>query len=237
LGQEKSRVMQRRDLIMGVVCLGAAGLSLRLKPHRRAEFLHGQKLVNIVPLNFGNWRSESGENLTSPETEGPLAASLYSEIVSRIYQNTVTGDEIMMLIAYGTTQSEKLQLHRPEICYPAVGYRVVDTRPSTIAIKTGVSLPNRRVIAERSDRNENIVYWTRLGEFLPRNSGEQRDARVLTAMRGYVSDGVLFRVSMLGEAQPSFAMLDRFASDVVLAVPAAGRAALVGPSVARALAA
>ena len=33
----------------------------------------------------------------------------------------------MLMIAYGESQSDRLQLHHPEVCYTAQGFRV--TRP------------------------------------------------------------------------------------------------------------
>ena len=36
-----------------------------------------------------------------------------SEMIQRIYLHQVTGDQVMVLIAYGDTQSDLLQLHRP----------------------------------------------------------------------------------------------------------------------------
>ncbi len=225
-------MIARRDLIMGGAAIAAASIGYGLRPRRQLKLLGDRKLANIIPPTVGPWVSQTDDNLVRPETEGRLAAMLYSEIVSRLYENADTGDTIMMLIAYGDVQSDLLQLHRPEVCYPAVGFRLAMSAPATIQVGSG-GIPSRRVVAARADRQENIVYWTRLGEHLPRSGGEQREARLLTAMQGYVADGGLFRLSMLGESQRSFKVLETFAAQMIEAVPTAGRPALIGTNLAR----
>jgi EpsI family protein len=227
----------RRDIILGGASLAAAGLAYALKPHQRRSLLSNQKMAKIVPTTFGSWVSEDDEGLVKPETEGKLAARLYSEIVQRIYRNTATGEEIMMLIAFGDTQSDLLQLHRPESCYPAVGFELLSTKRAAVALAPAVLLPGRRVIAAKGERVENIFYWTRLGEHLPASAGDQREARLLTAMQGYIPDGGLFRFSVLGRAPAvAFGVIDGLVSDLVRSVAPANRPALVTTALARRLA-
>ena len=58
----------------------------------------------------------------APETPDSLAARLYGETVGRIYRQQSTGDQVIMLMAHGDVESNELQLHRPEVCYPAFGF-------------------------------------------------------------------------------------------------------------------
>lgn len=80
------------------------------------------------------------------------------------------------------------------------------------------------------------MYWTRLGEYLPTSSGQQREARLKTALRGQIPDGGLFRMSSLGDPDRAFARLNRFAADAVMAVAPQARAALIGTALAQRLA-
>jgi EpsI family protein len=230
-------MIDRRGILLGAACLGAAGLAQQLRPHKRFSLLGKAKMEAIVPTSFGLWSAQDNDGLVKPETEGTLAARLYNEILARIYRNADTGAELMMLIAYGDTQSDLLQLHRPESCYPAVGFELLSTTPAPIPLPHGVELPGRRVVARKGDRLENIVYWTRLGEYLPTGSGEQRKARLLTAMQGYVPDGGLFRFSVIGpDRAAAFADLDRFVADLMAAVKPANRRGMVGTEIAKQLA-
>ncbi|WP_293680815.1 exosortase-associated protein EpsI, V-type [uncultured Phenylobacterium sp.] len=226
----------RRDVILGGAAVASAGLALGLRPRRKLNLLGQRKIETIVPAAFTQWTSQVDANLLQPKIEGSLASKLYSETVSRIYYNEQTGDQVMMLVAYGNDQSDLLQLHRPESCYPAVGYSIVESRATTLPLGGGAALPCRRVIAEKSGYRENIVYWTRLGEFLPVSASEQRQARLEMAMRGYVTDGALFRCSMIGkDADAAFKDLDAFIASLLRSVTADGRPALVGNSLARAI--
>jgi EpsI family protein len=226
-------MIARRDLIFGGAFAAAAAGAYALKPRKKISLLGNRKMAAVVPTTFGRWESQTAEGLVQPETEGKLAAKLYSEMVSRIYHNGVTGDAVMMLIAYGDTQSDLLQLHRPEACYPAVGFRLALSEETRVPLGNGAILPARRVVAERTERRENIIYWTRLGEFLPASEGSQREARLLTAMKGYIPDGALFRFSTVRDDGRSFSTLDSFIASMIHAVAPATRPALVGTALAK----
>jgi EpsI family protein len=228
----------RRDLILGASCLAAAGVSYQLTPRRHLSLLGRRKMDAIIPATFGAWTSQGDADLIKPVAEGSLAARLYSQSLSRIYNHANGRDDIMVMVAYGENQSDLLQLHRPEACYPAVGFSLLLNAPATVPLRNGASLPGRRVTAERSDRRENIIYWTRLGEFLPTDGAAQGKARLRTAMEGYIADGVLIRCSKVGQDDATaFQNLGRFISELVLAVAPADRPALVGTALSRALAA
>lgn len=226
----------RRQLLFLGAAAGAAGVAYGLKPRRRLSLVKsGDKIEDIVPIRFGALSSEDSDGLVQPKTEG-LAATLYSEMVGRIYRNTETGDQVMMLIAYGDTQSDLLQLHRPESCYPALGFELQSVSAGDMKLPGGADLPVRRIVAKGADRVEYVVYWTRMGEYLPKSAGDQRSIRLKTAMEGYVPDGVLVRFSALGESpQAAFAMMDKFVPALLAATPAGRRNALVGSELAKAI--
>jgi EpsI family protein len=226
-------MIPRRDFFIGAASLAAAGTAYGLKPRKPLNLLGKYKMADIIPVSFGPWESQSVDELVRPETEGRLAALLYSELVSRIYFNKDTGDAVMMLVAYGDTQSDLLQLHRPESCYPAVGYSLILTEPQKIKLRGNFLVPGRRVIAERSDIQERILYWARLGEYLPAGAGEQREARLRSAMQGFVPDGALFRFSSTRRGESTFLLLETFISDLIMSTPQARRSSLIGSDLAR----
>lgn len=224
----------RRNLLIGACCVAAAGGAYALRPRKRLVLLESGKLADAVPLSFGDWSAENSDGLVQPKTEGELAATLYSEMVGRVYHNNVDGSAVMMLIAYGDTQSDLLQLHRPESCYPAVGFNLVSSVATNVDLPGGGALPVRRVIARTSDRQENIIYWARMGEYLPASAGEQRKVRLQTAMDGFVPDGALIRFSVVDEnAERAFSRMDRFIPELLSAVVSDKRRALVGTALAR----
>jgi len=184
-------------------------------------------MADIIPLTVGDWSAENSDGLVQPADEGSLAATLYSELVGRIYHRP-DGAAVMMLAAYGDTQSDLLQLHRPESCYPAVGFKILSNQAGSIHLGRAI-VPVRRVVATAPQRQENILYWARLGEHLPSNASDQRRARLVSAMRGYVPDGVLVRFSVIGDdSTAAFNLLDEFVPALLAAVAPSDRASLIG---------
>jgi EpsI family protein len=178
-------------------------------------------------VRTGPWSAEASEGLVQPPA-GKLARTLYSEIVSRTYFHDDSDAFIMALGAYGDTQSDLLQLHRPESCYPAVGFTIQSTRAYSLPVGNGMTIPARQVVASADNRVENILYWTRIGESLPQSAGEQRKVRLADAMHGFISDGLLMRFSAIGDSAASFAMLEAFVPTLLDAIPRGQRPALIG---------
>lgn len=228
--------MRRRDVIFGVMGVAALGAAEALKPRRKLRLLQGGTIEQALPSRVGEWSSERSEDFIGPELSGSLTRALYSELVPRSYFNDRTGGGIALLAAYGDTQSDLLQLHRPEFCYPAVGFNLRLSRPEKLALGNGVVLPCRKVVAYTQERTENIMYWTRMGEALPQSAGEQRTTRIAQSIEGIVPDGILMRLSAVGDdSDVAFATLQQFIPAMLKAVPLAKRRAFIGTELARAL--
>ena len=138
--------MRRRDVLIGGAGIAAAGAAWGLTPRAALNLVGDVKLADIVPERFGRWVSEPSDKLVQPKTEGKLADRLYSDTLTRIYTQAGTGEAVMMLMAYGSTQSDLLQLHRPETCYPAFGFRI--ERSAAVRLDIGHrALPARELLA------------------------------------------------------------------------------------------
>lgn len=229
-------MIARRDILFGSACLIAAGAAYSLKPRKRLVLLSSGTMADGLPASFGDWTGENADGLVQPKTEDELAAKLYNEMVGRLYHQASTGQTVMMLVAYGGTQSDVLQLHRPEVCYPAVGFNLLSSTAAVVPLPGGADLPVRRVVAAAQGRQENIVYWARIGEYLPDSGSEQRKVRFENALEGYVPDGVLARFSVVGsDAEAAFATLDRFIPELLSAVAVDKRRALIGTRFAKSM--
>ena len=229
----------RRDFLIGGACVLAAGVSYALVPRRKVPLLQrGQTVAQTVPRVFGGWTSQEVSDLVAPKIEGSVASRIYGETVGRVYSRGQGSPEIMMLLAYGDTQSDDLQLHRPEICYPAFGFAISHSTVDQVGLASGVTIPSRRLVADAPDRRETIIYWSRLGEFLPLDRKEQQLDRLRTAMKGEIADGLLARFSIVGQdAALSIQTLEAFIPALVHAVPPVARRVLIGTARAAALAA
>ena len=227
----------RRDVALGAACLAGAGLAFALAPRRYVSLMPRALLEQITPAAFSTWTSRDVTDLVAPKIEGSLESRLYDRTLERMYTDAASGAELMVLLAHGDTQSNELQLHRPEVCYPAFGFQVSSSRQYPLRLSAEAQLPVRSLVADAPGRRETIVYWTRLGEFLPTSESEQRLDRVKTALRGVVSDGLLARFSLVGDDAVGAAQtIQSFIVTFLRAVGSSHRAAFVGTSLAQAMA-
>lgn len=219
--------MMRRDVLVGLAGIAAAGAAFGLTPRERLDLMRGKSLRDVVPARFGSWSSHASDDLVQPKTEGTLAEKLYSDTLPRVYREAGSGTEIMLLMAYGSTQSDLLQLHRPEACYPAFGYAIRKSAVAVVRHRRG-AVPVRELVAAGPARTESILYWTRIGDALPLSGLEQRADKLRMALDGIVPDGLLARFSMAGGGATDFVQLRAFAGALLDAVAGNRLAALTG---------
>lgn len=228
--------ISRRSTFMGLVCLGAAGAAYALKPRHRLALMGSKKLDAMIPRRFQGWEEQPSDAIVRPEDEDDLAKLLYSQVVGRLYVHD-SGPTVMLLIAYGDTQNDLLQLHRPEVCYPAFGFEIEGNRRVDVPLDDGVFVPARALVAAGAQRIEHILYWTRIGEHLPTDNREQRLAKLEDQFSGIVPDGILVRISIVGDDPgKALAINQRFAADLLRAILPADRASLIGSAIAEKLA-
>lgn len=190
--------LDRRDLLACLACAGALVAAEWLRPRTPVVLMpKGGKLTSLVPKQLGPWSEGRDGEIVVPRTEGSLASRLYGDQLGRIYFRTDQPNlAIMLSIAYGFKQSDALQLHRPEACYPAVGFTVGPPRPFDLDLGN-MLVPAVALTATVRDRVEDLIYWTRMGRRFPRSEAEQREMRFANAIEGLVPDGALVRASAI----------------------------------------
>jgi hypothetical protein len=117
------------NLILGCVALLAAALlAYVLTPRNLMARTHDSfDIDSHIPHAFGEWSAMPGVGVIKPPPDG-LEAEIYNQEVSRVFVDK-EGHAVFFIVAYGESQSDRLQLHHPEVCYTAQGFRV--TRPTT----------------------------------------------------------------------------------------------------------
>jgi len=209
--------MQRRDFLIGSACVAAGAASELLRPRRRVTLIGSAKLDEITPRKFGDWQQIHVGNVIQPRTEGSLAAELYSQMLGRVYANS-SDDFVMLALAYGDTQSDLLQLHRPETCYPAFGFSITKSMSDLLDLGSA-RVPTRTLVASAPGRLENITYWTRIGEYLPTTQTQQREDKFKIALHRIIPDGILVRASSIGDdTVASLALNRQFLHELLLSI-------------------
>jgi EpsI family protein len=142
------------------------------------------------------------------------------------------GHIIMLLVAYGASQSDRLQLHRPEICYGAQGFKV--SRPAGVSLSYANGQPpisGTRLVASREGRLEPITYWMRIGNDVVSGVVERQILKVTYGLHGLIPDGTLIRISTVGMSEDSsFALQTRFVPEFIASLDPVARSLIVGDS-------
>lgn len=222
------RLGPKRFMLMLLMCASAAvGFAARPTAKiadQQAEF----RLDKVIPESFGEWREQKQDivHIINPQEQLKLN-EIYSQILSKSYVNP-SGYRIMLSIAYGGDQSRDLQLHRPEVCYQAQGFRLSAAEKVLLQVR-GSQLPATRMQTSLGGRVEPVTYWLRVGDKLVRGGLEQSIARISYGLQGQIADGLLFRVSSI-DAEPAHAyrQQEAFVNDLMGAVANGNRYVLWG---------
>lgn len=183
--------------------LAAAGLAFALIPHQKTAD-HGTRidLEKMIPKQFGDWKTDDKiiPLQINPEVEAKLN-KIYNQTLSRTYINN-KGDRVMLSIAYGSDQSDSMQVHRPEVCYPAQGFQVIRKSTSQITID-GKTIPVRQLVAQQGNRFEPITYWITVGNKAVAGGLDRKLAQIRYGLTGTIPDGMLIRISSISTVTES----------------------------------
>lgn len=231
-----TQIDRRLVVTAGLAALmaGAAGAARHFTPRTYlADIRPPVKLDDMVPTHFGEWRPDPKQApLVIDPSQLELANKLYQETLNRTYVDNA-GHRMMLTIAYGRDQSEGVQLHTPEFCYPASGIPVGSSTHQTVSLGFKQQ-PVVRLVGQRGNGQlEPITYWVTMGDFVV-NGGPRarRDARFRHGFEGLIPDGTLFRLSSVGtNPESEYPAQDAFLRDLFLALSPKDRTRLAGTHV------
>jgi EpsI family protein len=215
--------------ILAVVLMISSAFAARLltPTERLATRYASISLQQVVPPQFSDWRVDASiAPLAADPTVAAQLASIYSQTLSRTYING-DGRRVMLSIAYGGDQSRELQVHRPEVCYAAQGFKVQNS--TKVDVRSGFgSVPAMQLQASKGGRQEPITYWVRIGDKVVRNV-EQGLARMSYGFSGVIPDGLLVRVSTIGaDYADQYEIQAGFVRSMLLAIEPRFRSYLIG---------
>lgn len=201
-------------LASGALARGASGLMPKLGAELR------------IPDHVGPWTRSAAEGVLIPQGETPDDRT-YDQVVTGFYTSP-SAPSVMLLVAYGGAQTGTTQLHRPEVCYPAAGFKVARWPDVSLKVR-GVPIQARAMTATAVERTEQILYWSRVGDDFPTSAMEQRWSVLRNTFRGLIPDGALVRMSIIDpDHQAAVPVLRGFASALVEEADPGARRMLVG---------
>jgi EpsI family protein len=198
----------------------------------RHALADGQKasppqLARIVPHEFAGWRElPLPATVVNAQTQEMLQ-SIYNEILARAYA-AADGYQVMLSIAYGGDQRGVLRAHKPEVCYPAQGFKLLETADTVLSTEHG-PIPARTLRTVLGSRNEPVMYWFAFAGRTSASSWQRRLQSLRLMMTGQVPDGLLFRVSSIdADAQRAWQRQGDFVRALLGACSPLARARLAG---------
>ncbi|MES2716508.1 MAG: exosortase-associated protein EpsI, B-type [Pseudomonadota bacterium] len=202
-------------LLVALLMVAGAGAAVLGRPTRHmADQVGMPDLERMFPRSFGTWRVDTSMPviLPSPDVQA-LLDKIYNQVLSRTYVNA-EGQRIMLSVAYGGDQSDGTSAHRPEVCYPAQGFAITSNQVASVPLAQGL-LPVRRLMSNLGPRHEPITYWVVVGGEIVTTGIGQKLAQMRYGLRGVIADGMLVRVSSIGnDMAQGHAMQERFIADL-----------------------
>jgi EpsI family protein len=219
----------RIALILSALMVSASVGAYWSKPEERVRQSGASfDLGRALPLAFGAWRADAAANLqvVNPKTQ-ELIDRIYSQVLTRVYRDDA-GHRVMLTVAYGGDQRGELQVHKPEVCYPAQGFNIVSGEDGSIATEFGV-IPVRRLLATMPPRVEPLTYWFTMADSAVGSSFDKKMLLIRSRLTGQIPDGLLFRISAVDpDAQRAWEVQEGFVRDLLRAMSADDRRRLSG---------
>lgn len=129
LAESRERLQIRQSwvaVLLGVALLLAAGAGYRVLSGQQQRVAAQQAVVSPVlsnmPLEFGSWRGRP-----APLDRSVAAAIKADAYLSRRYEDLSTGEQVLLFVTAAANARAMLG-HRPEICYPAIGWILENTQ-------------------------------------------------------------------------------------------------------------
>ncbi|MES2498374.1 MAG: exosortase-associated protein EpsI, V-type [Pseudomonadota bacterium] len=230
-----SPLVSRRSMIAGGLMAGASVVANSRRPDIPFRMIKEAKLNPLFPLTIGDWEYQTSSGLVLPPPD-QLSDRLYNAVITRYYMSP-TQLPVMFLLAYNGIQDGMLQVHRPEVCYPAAGYAIEEERFIPLDAGDGVTVPGHYLAARSVSRHEQLIYWTRIGNDFPTQWWQQHWAVAKENLKGRVPDGMLIRFSTAApDDKTAILTLQRFLDPFFASLSPVARRLLLGEAGAPALA-
>lgn len=217
-------MISRRESLIGLG-LAFSGLGvLAAKPNQSTRSLFNME--EFVPDRIGDWVKGASTVDAVPQLTA-YERSVYEQVVVRHYFKR-GALPITLLMAHNRAQSFSSELHRPDVCYPASGFKVLSRQALILPLPIG-QIPANYLRAIRGARQDGVLYFTRIGDSFPATLLQQRLDIVQSVFNRQEPDGIVFRLSTPATAdQTRLVELKDFASAFYLALPIKGRQILAG---------
>jgi EpsI family protein len=215
----------------------ATALGVELLQPKPVPLAERATFAQSIPTEFGDWKEVAfAADQVDPgkgAADEPNMDRPYDDVLMRAYGNS-QGDVVLLALAYGRNQRQEVKIHRPDVCYTAQGFQLVERSPVAMPVhgNDGASVQGMRMLVKAPGRVEAVSYWIRIGDVFTGNAWSIRYHIFKEGMSGRAVDGVLVRASQIVQGNvPSaerYRLQEAFLADLVRALPASAREILLG---------
>ncbi|NWG70781.1 MAG: EpsI family protein [Parvularculaceae bacterium] len=208
-----------RTLFVAALMLAVAAGVASVKP-RAPGHVAAPDLEALLPEAFGEWRAAPIPDAVLPKE---LDLTPGEAVAYRAYRDSA-GRLVTLVVAYGPPLGDSVRLHRPESCYVAQGYEILERTIEALSLG-GTRAEIVRLAASSPTRDETVSYWMRSGsDFVTHPAAAQ-----FQAFRGLSHpDGALVRASSPGQDGALFDIQARFLAEFAAALGPEARRVLLG---------
>jgi EpsI family protein len=194
---DKQRV---RIIVLVVIFLLTFGgvwtvTNYRLRQHRSPNW-------SLVPYEVGEWRGTDGR-FDPIYGDDPADSSLL-----RIYRK-VDGPPVIAYVGFFGDLASILDVHTPELCYPAQGWGVRAAENSGKNTFRGLHIPLKQIIVEKNGDRRLVIWWYNAGSRPFQTRIRYVYAMLLMSAFTGRTDGSMVRLETPLEREPETAAVAR----------------------------
>ena len=121
-----------------------------------------------------------------------------------------------------------MQVHNPEVCYPAQGFTLQKRKAGNLASANGV-IPVIRMLTNLGLRVEPVTYWITVGDRVVTGGIQKKLIEMSYGFYGKIPDGMLIRISSIDAmADRAYEIQNLFAAELLGAIAPAQRQRFTG---------
>ena len=160
-----------------------------------------------------------------PSTDDPYLKSIYTNLLTRVYSDG-SGSRIMLLLAQSASQTGFLQIHRPETCYTAGGFRYRRWRRILSSSATRSFMPMRWRRSGMKPGTHRLLDPYRQLDAAQLARAEDRGRK--TEFEGLIPDAILVRISTVSpDTEAARSAIDDFIRAMIASIQPSMRSVLV----------
>lgn len=219
-----------KNIVLMALMLASAALAAAFMPTARLADVHPRKsLAAEVPHTIGQWKlSPANIAAVLDPTQQAVLEYLYTETYSANYLNA-DKQLVMLSLAYGKNQSDGNDVHKPDLCYPAQGFTILEEKNFPLVLDSQRTIRVRYLKTQNGPRIEPLIYWTTAGDYVYQGKLEKKMIGLKYSRDNLIPDGLIARVSTFETDTPkAITLLTAYIKDWYGSTPKTERARYFG---------